>query len=150
VDDHLIGRAATGKPGREAIEDGEEPGAASPLGLMELAQAIEALQDCLASDRLMRHAFGREALGGDTEVLAELPGQSGSVRLWAIGQGRERGHGHGLAADAPGQSFYQSRPGPDALEVQEAPTRTTEPLTDETDHGHLVTGGGEQVKMIWA
>ena len=107
VDGHLIGRTATSESGREAIEDGEEPGAASPLGLMELAQGVEALPDGPASDRPMDHAFGREALGGDTEVLAELPGQGGSVRLGAVGQGREGSHGHGLAADAPGQGINQ-------------------------------------------
>jgi hypothetical protein len=107
VDDHLIGRAATSESGREAIEGGKEPGAPSPLGLMELAQSVEALPDGPAADHPMRHAFGREAPGGDTEVLAELPGQGGSVRLWAVGQGREWGHGHGLAANAPRQSFGQ-------------------------------------------
>jgi hypothetical protein len=107
VDGHLIGRAATGESGREAIEGGKEPGTRSPLGLMELAQGIETLPDSPAADRLMRHAFGSEALGGDTEVLAELPGQGGSVRLRAVGQGREWGHGHGLTANAPGQSFGQ-------------------------------------------
>jgi hypothetical protein len=81
VDDHLIGRAATSESGREAIEDGKEAGAASPLGLVELAQSVQALQDCPAPDRLMRHTFGREALGGDAEVLAELRGQGGPVRL---------------------------------------------------------------------
>jgi hypothetical protein len=107
VDDHLISRAAAGESGREAIEDGKEAGAASPLGLVELAQDVEALGDCPAPDRLMRHAFGREALGGDTEVLAELPGQGGPVRLWAVGQGREGGHDHGLAANAARQGFDQ-------------------------------------------
>src|ERR1700689_520173 len=82
VDDHLIGRAATSESGREAIEDGKEAGAASPLGPVELAQGIEALQDCQAPDRLMPPAFGRETLGGDTEVLPELRGQGGPVRLW--------------------------------------------------------------------
>ena len=43
---------------------------------------------CRASDRLMRQAFGREALGGGAgEVLAELRGQGGRVRLWAAGKG---------------------------------------------------------------
>jgi hypothetical protein len=107
VDDHLISSAATGESGREAIEDGKEPGTRSPLGLMEFAQGVETLPDSPAADHLMRHAFGSEALGGDTEVLAELPGQGGPVRLWAAGQGREWGHGHGLAANAPGQSFGQ-------------------------------------------
>ena len=56
----------------------------------------------------MRHAFGREALGADTEVLAELRGQGGPVRLWAVGQGREGGHdNHGLTANAAGQGFGQ-------------------------------------------
>jgi hypothetical protein len=81
VDDHLIGRAATSESGREAIKDGQEAGAASPLGLMELAQNIQTLQDCPAPDRLMRHTFGREAFGGNTEVLTELRGQGGPVRL---------------------------------------------------------------------
>jgi hypothetical protein len=81
VDDHLIGRAATSESGHEAIEVGKKARAPSPLGLMELAQGVKALPDCPASDRLMCHAFGREALGGDTEVLAELPGQARSVRL---------------------------------------------------------------------
>ena len=76
VDDHLIGRAAASESGREAIEDGKEAGAASPLGLVELAQGVEASEDCPASDRLMRHSFGREALGGDAEILAELRGQA--------------------------------------------------------------------------
>jgi hypothetical protein len=107
VDDHLIGRAATSESGREAIEDGKEAGAASPLGPVELAQGVEALEDCPASDRLMRHAFSREALGGDTEVPAELRGQGGPVRLWAVGQGREGSHGHRLAANAAGQGFDQ-------------------------------------------
>ena len=43
VDDHLVGRAATSESGREAIEDGKEAGAASPLGLVEFAQGVEAL-----------------------------------------------------------------------------------------------------------
>ena len=107
VDDHLIGRAATSESGREAIEDGKEAGAASPLGLVELAQGVKAFQDCPAPDRLMRHAFGREALGGNTEVLAELRGQGSPVRLRAAGQGREGGHDHGLAANAAGQGFDQ-------------------------------------------
>ena len=98
VDDHLIGRAATSEPGRETIEDRKEAGAASPLGLVELAQGVETLEDRPASDRLMRHAFGRDALGGDTEVPAEQRGQGGPVRFRAVGQWREGGHGHGLAA----------------------------------------------------
>src|SRR5690242_18947520 len=71
VDDHLVGRAATSESGREPIEDGKEVGAASPLGPVEFAQCVEALEDCPAPDRPMRHSFSREALGGDTEVLAE-------------------------------------------------------------------------------
>ena len=98
----------------------------------------------------MCHAFGREALGRDTEVLAELPGQGGSVRLRAVGQGGEWGHGHELPTNAPGQGFGQSRPGPDALEVQEARTRTTEPVPEEADHHRLVTGDREQVEVIRA
>ena len=86
VDDHLIGRAATGESGHEAIEDRKEAGAASPLGLVELAQGVEALEDSLAPDRPMRHSFVREALGGDAEVPAELRGQGGPVRLRAAGQ----------------------------------------------------------------
>ena len=107
VDDYLIGRAASRESGREAIEDGKEAGAASPLGLVELAQDVEAWQDCPAPDRLMSHAFGCEALGGDPEVLAELGGQSGPVRLRAAGQGSEGGHGHGLAANSAGQGVDQ-------------------------------------------
>ena len=80
MDGHLIGRAATSESGREAVKDGQEAGAASPLGLVEFAQGVEALGDRPASDRLMRHAFGRESLGGNTEVLAELRGQGRPVR----------------------------------------------------------------------
>src|SRR5215468_1491539 len=87
VNDHLISRAATSESGREKIEDGKEAGAVSPLGLVEFAQDVEALPDLPASDRLMRHAFCCEAFGGDTEVLAELRGQGGPVRLWTVGQG---------------------------------------------------------------
>jgi hypothetical protein len=72
VDGHLIGRAAASESGRETIEDGQEAGAASPLGLVEIAQDVEALRDSPTSDCPVRHAFGREALGGDAEVLAEL------------------------------------------------------------------------------
>ena len=63
VDGHLIGRAVASESSREAIKDGQEAGAASPLSLVELAQGVEALGDSPASDRLMRHAFGRESLG---------------------------------------------------------------------------------------
>jgi len=150
VDDRLIGRAAPSESGREAIEDGKEAGATSPLGLVELAQDVETLEDGPASDRLMRHAFGREALGADTEVLAELRGQGGPVRLWAVGQGREGSHNHGLAANVARQGFDQPRPGPDAFEVQEALTRTTEPVPEEADHRRFVAGGGKQVEMIRA
>jgi len=107
VNDNLVCRAATSESGREAIEDGKEAGAASPLGPVEFAQGVKALEDCPASDRLMCHAFGREALGGYPEVSAELRGQGGPVRLWAVGQGREGSHGHGLAAHAAGQGFDQ-------------------------------------------
>jgi len=86
VDGHLIGVAAASESGREAIEDRKEAGAAAPLRPVEFAQGVEALRDCLAPDRLMRHAFGREALGGAPEVRAELLGQGRSVRLWAVGQ----------------------------------------------------------------
>jgi hypothetical protein len=55
----------------------------------------------------MRHAFGLEALGGAPEVRAELLGQGSSVRLWAVGQRRERGHGHGLAVNGAGQPLDQ-------------------------------------------
>ena len=81
VDGHLIGRAAASESGREAIEDGKEAGAASPLGLVEFAEGVEALGDSPASDCLMRQAFGRESLGGNTEVLAELRGRGGPVCL---------------------------------------------------------------------
>jgi hypothetical protein len=107
VDDYLIGRAASRESGREAVENGKEAGAASPLGLVELAQDVETWQDRPAPDRLMRHAFGREALGGDPEVLAELGGQGDPVCLRAAGQGREGGHGHRLAANSAGQGVDQ-------------------------------------------
>ena len=98
----------------------------------------------------MSHAFGREAVGGPTEIPTELRGQGGPVGLCAVGQRREGGHGHRFAANMAGQGFDQPRPGPDAPEVQEAPTRTTEPVPEEADHGGLVTGGGQQVEMIRA
>jgi hypothetical protein len=107
MDYDLIGHAATSEPSCEAIEQGKEAGTASPLGLVELAQGVEVLPDCLAPDHLMRHAFGREALGRSTEIPTELPGQGGPVRLWAVGQGREGSHGHRLAANAAGQGFDQ-------------------------------------------
>ena len=107
VDGHLIGGAAASESGREAIEDGKEARAVSPLGLMEFPQDVEVLRDGLATDGPMFHAFGREALGGDPEILAELGGQACPVRLWAVGQGREGGHGHGLEANAAGQGFDQ-------------------------------------------
>jgi hypothetical protein len=74
---------------------------------VEFAQGVQALQDCLATDRLMRHAFSREALGGAPEVRAELLGQGSSVRLWAVRQRRERSHGHRLAVNAVGQGLDQ-------------------------------------------
>ena len=117
---------------------------------MELAQRVEPLRDCLASDRLMRHTLGGQAPCRDTEVLAELSGQSGPVLLRAVGQRREGGHGHGLAANPAGQGVNQPRPGPDALEVQQALTRTTEPVPQEADRGRLVAGSGEEVEMIRA
>jgi len=150
VDDHLIGCATAREAGCEASDAGKEFRAASPLGLVELAQSVEALHDGRASDRLMRHAFGREALGGDSEVLAELRVQGGAVRLWTVGQGRERGNGHQLAVNASGKRLDQSRPGPDAPEVQEAVTRTTEPVPEQADHDSFVAGSGEQVEMIRA
>ncbi len=72
MDDHLVGRAATGESGCEAIEDGNEAGTASPLGLVEPAQSVKGLRHGLAAVRPMRHAFCREAVGGATEVPAEL------------------------------------------------------------------------------
>jgi hypothetical protein len=107
VDYYLIGRAASGESGREAIEDRKKAGTATPLGLMELPQDVEALADSLAPDRPMRHSLDCEALGGDPEVLAELSGQTRPVHLRAAGQRREGRDNHRLAANAAGQGFDQ-------------------------------------------
>jgi hypothetical protein len=72
VDNRLIDHAATGESSGEAIEDRKELGAASPLRQVELAENVEAPEGGRASDGLMHHAFGREAVGGDTEVPTEL------------------------------------------------------------------------------
>ena len=82
VDDNLIGRAATSEPSREAIEDGKDAGAASPLGLVELTQGVEAVEDRRAPDRLMRHALGRE---GFAEMRRFLRNCEGRVARYASG-----------------------------------------------------------------
>ena len=150
VYDHLIGRVTTNASAHEAIERGKEARAASPLRLVKVAQGVEAPENRRTSDRPMSDAFGRKAVGGTTEVATELRGQGGTVGLHAVGQRYEGGHGHRLPANTAGQGFDQPRPGPDTLEVQEAPSRTTEPVPEEADHLGLVAGGGQQVEMIRA
>ena len=96
---------------------------------------------------LLQH---REALGGDTEVLAELRGQGGPVRLWAVGQRCEGGHGHRLAADAAGQGFDQLDPARTPLRSKRrSPGRHSQSLGG-ADHRRFAAGGGEQVEMIRA
>ena len=107
VDDHLVDRGATGASGDEAIEGGKEPGAASPLRLVEVAKGVEAREDRRAPDRPMTYPFGREAASGFAEIPTELWGQGGPEGLCAVGQRRERGHGHRLDGE-PGLAALRS------------------------------------------
>ena len=93
--------------GGEAIEVGKEAGPASPLGLVEPAQGVEGLRYRRDPGWSDGRAFRREAVGGATEVPAELRGEGGPIGLCTVGQRREGGHGERLAANRAGQGFNQ-------------------------------------------
>ena len=107
MDDHFVERGATGASCDEVIEGGKELGAASPLRLVEVAKGVESREDRRAPERPMTYPFGREAASGFSEIPTELWGQGGPEGLCAVGQRRERGHGHRPTANPAWQRFDQ-------------------------------------------
>ena len=109
---------------------------------------MKAWEDRLTPNRPVDHAIGLETIPGTAEITTELRGERRPVGLSAFGQWSEGRHCHRLAANTTGQSFDQQRSGPDPFEIQETPTRPTEPVSEQRDHGGLVAWSGHQVEMI--